>query len=326
MYTEPAAIRETPAMEQELLARQVRLLFTHARPAILIALAMGVVYLVLMWMAAPRMQLLAWLSAIALVSGIRLMHVKAYFRSHPTFQQLKRWLQQYVAGAGVAGMLWGSAGVLFMPESQPVYQLVTVMLLMGLTAAASTTYASSLLAYRMFLWLAMTPLCITFVSRADVAHLAAGAVVLIYMLMMSQRAAVMVNNMIVSSLRQSLKLTELRDLNASIINHTESGITVYKPSGECVLMNDAAIRILGLPAHMDASHNFRTTSGWQEHGLIELADTVLQSGVKKSLDIPMRSIYGWEIWIAAHLHRITQGDEPRLLIVFTEISPQRHPQ
>lgn len=325
MYAESNSTHETRAMAQELFARQVRLLFTHARPAILIALIMGVVYLVLMWKVVPHIQLLAWLAAIAVASSIRLIHVKAYFRSHPTFEQLKRWLRQYVAGAGVAGLLWGSAGVLFMPESQPTYQLVTVMLLMGLTAAAATTYASSLLAYRMFLWLAMTPLAVTLLFKGEMAHFAAGLVVVIYMFMMSQRAAVMVNNMIVASLLQSLKLTELRDLNASIINHTDSGITVYKPSGECVLMNDAAIRILGLPPQMDASHNFRTTSGWQEHGLIELADSVLQSGVKKSLDLPMRSIYGWEIWIAAHLHRITQGDQPRLLIVFTEISPQRHP-
>lgn len=323
MFTESATTYQTPAMAQELFARQVRLLFSHARPAILIALAMGVIYLGLMWRVAPHSLLLAWLAAIGLVSASRLVHARAYFKSNPSFEQSKRWLQQYVAGTCVAGLLWGSAGILFLPDSQPLYQMVTLVLLMGLSAAAVTTYASSLLSYRVFLWTAMLPVGLMLFAKGDAAHLAAGAVVLIYIVMMSQRAAVMVNGMIVSSVWQSLRIAELLELNASIINHTDSGITVYKPSGECVLMNDAAIRILGLPPNMDASHNFRTTAGWLEHGLVKMAEIVLQSGASKGLDLPMRSIYGWEMWIAAQLHRITQGDQPRLLIVFTEISPQR---
>lgn len=315
-----------PRLVREIFSRQTHLLFAHARAAILTALGVGVIYLGLMWPVVEASWLMSWWAAIFLASLARLAHVAAYFKANPAAEEAPRWSRQYMWGAGAAGVLWGAAGVLFMPADHPYHQMVTLMLLMGLTAAAVTTYASNLPVYRLFLWLAITPLTLGFLARMDMAGLAAGLVALIYAGMMSQRAAVMVNTTITDSLRSSLEVAGLLALNTDIINHTDSGITVYQPSGECVLMNESAIRILGLPPNMDASHNFRTTAGWQEHGLVKMAEIVLQGGMSKALDLPMRSIYGWEMWITARLHRITQDGEPRLLVVFTEISPQRHPQ
>jgi PAS domain-containing protein len=318
------AYQLTSSTELALFSRCVGLLFSYARPALLIALLMGVIFVGLMWNAFPHSWLLLWLAAIAVVSVLRLWHVSAYFHAEPTPSAAKRWMFQYVAGSALAAALWGSAGVIFMPEHQPLYQVFTLMLLTGLSAAAATTYSSVLWAYRIFLWISMTPAGIAMFLRGDTDHIAVGAVIFIYTIMMSQRAAVMVNTTIVESIRHSLRVTELLELNESIINHTDSGITAYKVGGECILMNDAAARILGIPAGLDVSHNFRTNPSWQEYGLVDIAYKVLNTGIEKAVELPMHTIYGYDIWIAARLHRIMQGNQTILLIVFNEISPQRN--
>ena len=269
-------------------------------------------------------RLVPWLGAMALVSGLRLWHLSAYRRAQIQPIDTKRWLHQFVFGSVVAAVLWGAAGVLFMPESHPLYQVITLIMLVGLAAAAATTYASVLWAYRVFLLVSISPIVISMFLRGDADHITIGFVLCIFMLMMSQRAAVIANQTITDSICQNLRVAELLELNESIINHTASGITAYKVSGECVLMNDAAARILNIPAGLDVTHNFRTNPSWQEYGLVDLAYKVLNTGIEKAVELPMHTIYGYDIWIAAKLHRVMQGTQTILLIVFNEISPQRN--
>jgi len=316
----------SPNTETALFARCVDLLFAHARPALLIALLVGGVFVVLMWKVFPHGWLLLWWSTIAVVSALRLWHVSTYFRIQPAPSAAKSWMIQYEIGSALAAALWGVAGVIFMPENQPLHQVFTLILLTGLSAAAATTYSSVLWAYRIFLWITMAPVGVMMFFRGDADYAAVGVVVFIFILMMSQRAAVMANTTIIESIRNSLRVTELLKLNESIINHTDAGTIAYKLTGESVLMNDAATKILNIPEGIDVRHNFRTNPSFQKYGLVEIADKVMATGVEKSVELPMHTIYGYDIWIAAKLHRIIQGDQPILLIVFNEISPHRNPE
>ncbi len=316
--------RLTPSTEAALFARCVELLFVHAKTAILTALAVAVIFVGLMWKIFPHGWLLSWLSAMAVVSLARLWHIFAFFRVKPPAADAGHWLIQFVAGSALAATLWGVTGVVFMPENHPLHQVFTLITLIGLSGAAVTAYSSVLWAYRVFLWVLLSPVAVMMLWRGDVDHVAIGAVVFFYTFMMSRRAAVMVNNTIVESISHSLRIAELLQLNESIINHTDSGVAAYSTDGECVFMNAAAHRILGIPVGLDVRHNFRNTPSWKEYGLVEIADKVLQGGEQKSIELPMHTIYGWSVWIAAKLHRIMQGDQPILLVVFSEISPQRN--
>ena len=314
----------TANTETALFARCVDLLYTHVKTAILTSLVVGMVFVVLMWKIFPHHWLLLWLGAMALVSVGRLWHLSLYQRAKPPVDQARHWLKQFVIGSACAAVFWGLAGVLFLPESHPIYEVFTLVMLTGLTAAAATTYASVLWAYRVFLLVTLMPVAILMFWKGDIEHVSVGAVICFYLIMMSQRAAVIVNSTIVQSIRHSLRVEELLGLNDSIINHTDSGITAYKVSGECILMNDAAAKILGIPAGLDVRHNFRTNPSWLEYGLVDIAYKVLNTGIEKSVELPMHTIYGYDIWISARLHRIMQGDQTILLIVFNEISPKRN--
>lgn len=316
--------RLTPNTEAALFGKCVELLFSHAKTAILTALAVGVLMVGMLWRVFPHGWLLLWLAAMGVVSLVRLWHVFAFFRADQQRLDTRGWLMQFVAGSAVAATLWGVAGVIFISESYPIHQVIVLIMLTGLSAAAVTAYSSVLGAYRVFLWIVMSPVAVMMFWLGDVDHMAIGGVVFFYTFMMSHRAAVMVNRTIVESISHGLRVAELLELNEGIINHTDSGITAYTADGECVFMNAAAARILGIPPDLDVRHNFRTNPSWQEHGLVEMASKVLHTGEQKSIDLPMHTIYGWNIWIAAKLHRITQGDQAILLMVFSEISPHRN--
>lgn len=316
--------RLTTNTEAALFGKCVELLFSHAKIAIVTALAVGMLMAGLLWRIFPHGWLLAWLVSIIVASLVRLWHVFAFFRADRQTLDTRGWLMQFVAGSAVAAMLWGVAGVIFISESYPIHQVIVLITLTGLSAAAVTAYSSVLGAYRVFLWIVMSPVAVMMFWLGDIDHIAIGGVVFIYTFMMSHRAAVMVNHTIVESIRHGLRVAELLELNEGIINYTDSGITAYTADGECVLMNTAATRILGIPPDLDMRHNFRTNPSWQEYGVVEMADKVLQTGEQKSIDLPMRTIYGWNIWIAAELYRMMQGDQPILLMVFREISPHRN--
>lgn len=314
----------TTNTETALFARCVDLLYSHARSAISSALLVAVVFVALMWGVFPHSSLLLWLGAMLLVSAWRFWQITAYYRAKPNMMEAKPWLILFSIGSGLAGSVWGAAGIVFMPEGNSIYQAFTLVMLCGISAAAATTYSSVLWAYRVFVFPILLPLIAKMFWIGDAPHIAFGGVVILYMLLMSQRAAKLVNQTIVESIRHSLRVAELSSLNESIINHTDSGITVYSQDGQCLTMNEAAAHILNTPVNQMEKHSFRTNSSWQEYGLVEVADKVLATGIPQVFESPMHTIYGWDMWVVAQLRRIEKGNQSLLLIIFNDISTRRN--
>ncbi len=310
--------------EAALFARCVALLYEHAKMSIISGLGVALVFVTLMWSVFPAVQLLSWMCAMLAVSGVRFWSVRVYYRVKPEVADARRWLNRFIVGATLAGAIWGSAGLLFMPESHPLYQSFTMIMLCGISAAAATTYASSLRAYRAFLLPTLLPVTVSMFSRGDPGHMSLGLVIGFYIFMMSRHAVVLVHHVVVESMRQSLRIADLLELNESIVNHTDSGITVYDEAGRCLLMNEAAGHILNTPVAQAQQHSYRTNTSWQEYGLPELADRVMRTGVSQVFESPMHTIYGWDMWVVAQLRRIEKGGQSLLLIIFNDISTRRN--
>lgn len=116
-------------------------------------------------------------------------------------------------------------------------------------------------------------------------------------------------------------IRELSELNRLIIENSESGISVHKATGECILTNAAAARIVGATPAMLRSHNFRQSQSWREYGELAIAETALCTGELQVHHMKMRTIYGKDIWCLAYLSRLFIKGEPYLLNVFTDIMP-----
>ncbi|HEY8085525.1 MAG TPA: ATP-binding protein [Methylophilaceae bacterium] len=334
--------KDTDATRAELFVRRVALLYQHAPAAIVAAIGVASVYVVVMWGAVSNTLLLAWLVLTVVVSATRYAVIRSYAKATPAAIAAgsKKWLNRFMVGAASAGAVWGLTGVFFMPLDHEIYQVVTMITLTGIAGGAAATYSGVLAAYRFFSIPMLIPLFINLLYIGDKVHLALAVVVGLFLLLITQRAGKIVEDTIVSSLNNSIKntilltemriaieqsekaqaeLAELSQLNETIIRHTDSGIVAYTLDGECILMNDAAAKIMGITIETGMKRNFRTNSLWKKYGLLESLEAVMITGVPQLFEAPMRTIYGKEMWLVAHLWRVTKGNEPVLLMVFSDI-------
>lgn len=117
---------------------------------------------------------------------------------------------------------------------------------------------------------------------------------------------------------------ELSQLNRMIIENSESGIMVHEATGQCILANKAAARIVGTDLATLMKHNFRQSRSWLESGELAGAERALSTGETQIHDVRMHTIYGKDIWCLGTLSRLILNDKPYLLTIFTDIMEIRN--
>ncbi len=325
----------------EVLARRVDLLYVHARSGILTSLGNAVIYIFVMWKVASHTQLLIWLTATVLVATARLILVSKYNRASPSASEIRPWLNQFALGAVVAGLVWGSAGIFFLPPNHDLYQAVTLLLLAGTAAGATSTLSSILSVYRAFLFPLLLPLIIHLFFIGSEIHIVLALMTSLFLFMLSQRAAVTTHNTISDALLFGLKnevlvndlentleqykktqaeLVELSELNDSIITHSSSGIMVFRPDGDCILANASAASTLGATLEELKNYNLRKSEAMRTSGGIEIADRVLQTASSEPFELRIHTMFGKDVWLAGHAQLIQRKQESLLLCVFNDIS------
>lgn len=335
---------ETDAVAIELFARRVAMLYQNARSAIFTATGVAVVYVVVMWPVIPHSWLVAWIAAMVLINIGRYVELWAYFRAAPSNTEIKPWLRRFTIGAAISGSVWGSAGVLFIPEKYGIYQAFTILTLCGIAGAASTAYASVLSVYRAYVFPIAIPVIIYMFYIGDSVHIGLGVTITLFLVLTSQRTVLMMHNTLVQSLKFGLEnaalvknleaavvqyqraqadIAEISELNKTVIQHTDSGIMAYKPDGECVLMNEAAAKMMSLSLEKGVNSNFNKLPIWKKSGLLDAAQNVLSTGMQQVCEASMRTIYGEDIWLVAHLWRINKGNQPILLVVAHDIADHK---
>lgn len=335
---------EPDSPEAKVCAHQVALLHHHAKTSIPISIINAFIYVFVMWDVSPHTHLSLWLGLILTSGIVRLGLVRSFFRNSPAAHETKPWLDRFLISTAITGLLWGSAGIVFMPPNHDLYQAVTILLLAGTAAGATSTFSSILLAYRLFLLPLLLPLIFHLFYLGDKVHVSLGFLVTFFLFMLSQRAGVTAYRTISESLIFGQKnealvkelgiaieqyksaqedLAELNEFSETIIAESESGIMVHRATGECVLANAAAARIVGGPIQELQKHNFRNSPSWKEHGLVEIAETTLKSGAPQNHEVEMRTMFGKDIWLNINMRRIRRGHDAMLLSVFNDVSVYR---
>lgn len=335
-----ADLTETEAVRAELLSQRVALLYRHAYPAIFTSTGVAIVYLLVMWGAVSNSMLLAWFGLVLTVSAWRYLELKRYDNATSVTAEPQYWLKRFMIGAACAGTVWGVTGIAFMHPQLEMYQTFTMMLLAGLCSAAVITYASVLTSYYFFAIPVLLPLVLNLLYIGDKVHIALAMFFALFLLLLTQRAGRIAQDTIVSSLSNGIKnnillvemriaieqsvkaqaeLSELSQLNETIIRHTDSGIAAYSLDGECILLNEAGAKIMGVSVEMGMQRNFRNNVLWNKHGLPEALEQASATGVPQLFEAPIRTIYGQDMWLVAHVWRINKGNEPILLMVFSDI-------
>jgi PAS domain S-box-containing protein len=115
-------------------------------------------------------------------------------------------------------------------------------------------------------------------------------------------------------------ISELIDLNSKIISESTLGIAVYRDSGECVIGNEAAAKIIGTSVDKILAQNFREIDSWKKSGLFDAALLTLETGNNQHSETHLTTSYGKEVWLDYDLVKLIRAGEPHLLLILTDVS------
>jgi diguanylate cyclase (GGDEF)-like protein/PAS domain S-box-containing protein len=117
-------------------------------------------------------------------------------------------------------------------------------------------------------------------------------------------------------------LAQVLDLNRQVVNSATVAIAVYRSTGECILSNEAMVRLMGTPDRAVYGHNFRKLDHWREYGLLDMAEEVLRSSEECSGDFKMVGPVGRDIWFQCTMMSIVHGGERYLVMTAQDIAPR----
>jgi len=207
-------------------SEEVRALFEHGTPILWANVAVGLTATLTLWNDVPHPRLLAWLGALVVMSAVRARLQARYAREQPDATELDAWGRRFVLGSMVAGMLWGSAGVLFFARDSLLSQALLTFAIGGMTAAAAGTLSCHLPAFFSYFVLALAPLTLRALAEGDRIHFGMGGMLLIYALGM-QRVARNNHAAFVGAFQLGIENAELLDqLSMSQVDLQETNRTL----------------------------------------------------------------------------------------------------
>jgi len=122
--------------------------------------------------------LLYWLATLLAISALRLFAIYVHL-PHNRNNRLQLLLTMF------AGLVWGSSVPLFLPGLDAQYQILLVIILVGLVAGSSNAYAGRMQLFYAFMVPLLVPLAIWFFSQTARAYTMLGIATLLYMLALS---------------------------------------------------------------------------------------------------------------------------------------------
>jgi len=143
---------------------------------------------VVQWPVIRRSVLIAWYGAIWATTALRFTWLLAYRTEQTRRARADVHASRFFSGAVVAGVVWGTAGVLLFPAGDIVHQVFLAFAFAGMTAGGTTTMAASWKSVVIFLGLTLLPLTVRFLVVGDRTHLIMGAMVLLFIVALLQTA------------------------------------------------------------------------------------------------------------------------------------------
>jgi signal transduction histidine kinase len=167
--------------DRQIVAEQVRTLYAQLPVSVPTQIVGGALLVAAMWNQVSRPTLVAWFAVACVNQLARLALYRAWQRRARPDADIERWRLWWASGAGLSGLIWGSAGVaMFVPDS-PTHQAVLIVALLGVATGSITVIATDVAAFYAFASAVVVPVLLrtAWESGATYAVLAAiGAVVL----------------------------------------------------------------------------------------------------------------------------------------------------
>ena len=136
-------------LRQAVRAEQISLLYKNVGVALLASVIIASALTLALWQESPNSLQMVWQLAILVLSGVGYYLVTVYNRTRQRFSE-NTWLGLFLVGIFLAGVLWGSLGLFFSPQTNLTHWFLVLFVLVGLAGGAMTTLSAHYLAYIVF--------------------------------------------------------------------------------------------------------------------------------------------------------------------------------
>ncbi|EWH00998.1 putative bifunctional diguanylate cyclase/phosphodiesterase [Halomonas sp. BC04] len=236
---------------RQLVQEQVHLLYERLWQPVLASVMGACLLVAAMWPLLPATLLVGWLAALVVVSCSRLGLAWYYHRLSASRRRQRRWLYRFAWGAGIAGTVWGAAGLLMFTMEHPGQLAALAIVLAGVTAGGMTTLSSVWWVAPIFILPTMLPMLgQLLLYGTSFAWLLSAMVVLFLglLLTVSRRLYRIISDNIALRLAVTSRETQLRESEGryrAIFRHTPLGVMHFDREGRVVDCNEKCLDILG---------------------------------------------------------------------------------
>lgn len=244
-------------------ADQLRTVYFNFVPALL-GTSLGAILLVaLQWNVSDYRALLAWLIIFLVINSIRGLLVYQFKKNDPDEQQCQIWGKWFIYSSISAGMIWTIGVYVAFPYGNLPYQLTLAIIVVGLSAGATSTISVHIESFILFVFPMMVTLITLFILENNYSSYIV-AITLVFTFLFVYRGAIKIYN-------SNLKNIEL------LIGAEVREKDLIKARNEA---EKASLAKSDFLANM--SHELRTPL----HGILSFA----QLGMYKNGDLPIEKV------------------------------------
>ena len=155
-------------------------IYARSNIGILATIVNAAIFVAVLWGQIPHRRLIVWLITLLLVSFIRFLLNRRFLTTPDTQKTIRGWGHLLIFGLGLAGLLWGAAGLFLFPLHSVAHQVFIAFVLAGMVAGAVGVFSPLLPVFLSFSIPALVPITVRFFAIGDTLHMGMGAMTTLF--------------------------------------------------------------------------------------------------------------------------------------------------
>jgi signal transduction histidine kinase/ActR/RegA family two-component response regulator len=188
-------------MDERVRAEQIRMVYLHSPTTSGGSLVAAAFLIAAMWDSVSHTALLLWGATMIVYQVFRIYSYRRYLAAHPDAAHSRPWGRLYILTTTLAGLIWGSTGLLFFVPDSTVAQVYLCLILFGVASLTIPTLSLFAPAFYPLIVLVLLPFIVRSLATGEREEIALAAP-LVIALAMSFTFGRKINRLIDESIRR----------------------------------------------------------------------------------------------------------------------------